>query len=71
MFLTEQELHALTRRHTRPAQIRRLKAMGIKFIDDPEEPCVLVLRSVVERAGGNDAANEEQAPSFEWMLKRA
>ena len=69
--ITAQELHALTRRHTRPAQIRRLMAMGIKFIDDPGEPCVLVLRSVVERAGGNEATSDEQAPKFEWMLERA
>lgn len=71
MFLTTAQLHALTKRSTRPAQIRRLKAMGIPYIDDPAAANLKVLRSVVERAGGNDAANDDPTPDFTWMRKRA
>lgn len=54
MFLTQEELTALTGRKKRPAQVMALRHMGIEHRVRPDGS-VVVLRSHVERLLGGEA----------------
>lgn len=68
LFLSRAELHRLTGRHTRPAQIKRLREMRIPWEVNALGQ-VIVLRSAVEHAMGvPSAAPPASEPDFEAIL---
>jgi hypothetical protein len=68
LTLTAAEIAELTDRHTRPAQIKRLRAMGVPFLDDPKAGRIVVLREALMQTGTKPPANE---PDFSVFGQRA
>ncbi len=65
MFLSEDEVRALTKRKQRRAQVRALRAMGIDHKTRPDGSPV-VLRSHVESELGHDVKGKPAAK--EWSI---
>ncbi len=57
MFLTEEEVRALTNRQTKPAQRKMLIALGVKF-GIRADASLVVLRSAVEAALGGSSTTK-------------
>lgn len=66
LTLTPDELAELTDRHTRPAQIRVLKAMGVPYLDDGRR--VKVLREALTARGATPPLRE---PDFSIFTRAA
>lgn len=69
MFLTEEEIEALTGRIRKPSQSRVLSFMGIEHKTRPDGSLV-VLRSIVEKILGNavmTGARKKSAPDFSMV----
>jgi hypothetical protein len=58
-FLSDEEVHALTERKVRPAQVRALKTMGIEHRVRPDGS-IAILRAHIYKVFDGDSATRSQ-----------